>query len=79
MEKHNFISMINTIEKYNTEIERWDNFGIVLYELPIYDITWKIIDMYLQEIFNEYGVDWIYWYLFDRVDIAGKVLPCFEK
>lgn len=80
MEKCNFEAFIDAIEKYDNEVERWDNFGIELYELPIYEITWEIINMYLEEMFLEEGVDWINWYLFERKSvITGEVLPCFDE
>ena len=36
MEKCNFVAMINAIEKYDAEVERWTDFGIELYELHLY-------------------------------------------
>lgn len=80
MEKCNFVAMINTIEKYDAEIERWNDFGIALYELPICELTWELINMYLEEMFNEDGVDWINWYIYERKSIfTGEVLPCFDE
>ena len=80
MEKCNFVAMINAIEKYNAEVERWNDFGIELYELPICELTWEIINMYLEEMFNEDGVDWINWYIYERKSIfTGEVLPCFDE
>ena len=80
MEKCNFVAMINAIEKYDAEIERWNDFGIELYELPICEITWEIINMYLEEMFNKDGVDWINWYIYERKSIfTGEVLPCFDE
>lgn len=80
MEKCNFVAMVNAIEKYDTEIERWNDFGIELYELPICEIPWEIINMYLEEMFNEDGVDWINWYIYERKSIiTGEVLPCFDE
>ena len=80
MEKCNFVAMINAIEKYDAEVERWADFGIELYELPICEIPWKIINMYLEEMFNEDGVDWINWYIYERKSIiTGDVLPCFDE
>ena len=80
MEKCNFVTMINTIEKYDAEIERWNDFGIALYELPICELTWELINMYLEEMFNEDGVDWINWYIYERKSIiTGEVLPCFDE
>lgn len=80
MEKYNFVAMVNAIEKYDAEVERWADFGIELYELPICEIPWKIINMYLEEMFNEDGVDWINWYIYERKSIiTGEVLPCFDE
>lgn len=80
MEKCNFVAMVNAIEKYDAEVERWADFGIELYELPICEIPWKIINIYLEEIFNEDGVDWINWYIYERKSIiTGEVLPCWDE
>ena len=80
MEKCNFVAMVNAIEKYDAEIERWNDFGIELYELPICELTWEIINMYLEEMFNKDGVDWINWYIYERKSIfTGEVLPCFDE
>ena len=80
MEKCNFVAMVNVIEKYDAEVERWNDFGIALYELPICELTWELINMYLEEMFNEDGVDWINWYIYERKSIiTGEVLPCFDE
>ena len=80
MEKYNFVAMVNAIEKYDAEVERWADFGIELYELPICELTWELINMYLEEMFNEDGVDWINWYIYERKSIiTGGVLPCWDE
>ena len=80
MEKCNFVAMINAIERYDAEVERWADFGIELYELPICELTWEIINMYLEEMFNKDGIDWINWYIYERKSIfTGDVLPCFDE
>ena len=80
MEKCNFVAMINAIEKYDAEVERWADFGIELYELPICELTWELINMYLEEMFTKDGVDWINWYIYERKSvITGEVLPCWDE
>lgn len=80
MEKCNFVAMINAIEKYDAEVERWADFGIELYELPICELTWEIINMYLEEMFTRDGIDWINWYIYERKSIfTGEVLPCWDE
>ena len=80
MEKCNFVAMVNAIEKYDAEVERWADFGIELYELPICELTWELINMYLEEMFTRDGVDWINWYIYERKSIfTGEVLPCWDE
>ena len=80
MEKCNFVAMVNAIERYDAEVERWADFGIELYELPICELTWELINRYLEEMFNEDGVDWINWYIYERKSIiTGEVLPCWDE
>ena len=80
MEKCNFVAMDNAIDKYDAEVERWADFGIELYELPICELTWELINMYLEEMFTKDGVDWINWYIYERKSIfTGEVLPCFDE
>ena len=80
MEKCNFVAMVNAIERYDAEVERWADFGIELYELPICELTWELINMYLEEMFNKDGIDWINWYIYERKSIlTGEVLPCFDE
>ena len=80
MEKCNFVAMVNAIERYDAEVERWADFGIELYELPICELTWEIINMYLEEMFTRDGIDWINWYIYERKSIfTGEVLPCWDE
>ena len=80
MEKCNFVAMIDAIERYDSEVERWADFGIELYELPICELTWELINMYLEEMFNKDGIDWINWYIYERKSIiTGEVLPCWDE
>ena len=80
MEKCNFVAMVNAIERYDAEVERWADFGIELYELPICELTWELINMYLEEMFNEDGIDWINWYIYERKSIiTGEVHPCWDE
>jgi hypothetical protein len=80
MEKCNFVAMINAIERYDAEVERWADFGIELYELPICELTWELINMYLEEMFDKDGIDWINWYIYERKSIfTGEVLPCWDE
>ena len=73
-------SMINAIEKYDAEVERWNDFGIEIYELPIGEIPWEMFNCWLEDHFNSNGKDWINWYLWERKSIfTNEVLPCYDE
>lgn len=80
MTKEFFTKLIENAEALVIEMDRWDKFGISLFELPIGTIPWEIFDMTIQKSFNAFGVDWINWYLFERISvITHKVLPCYDE
>lgn len=80
MTKEQFVRMMDATEAFEQEIERWNDFGIELYELPIGEIPWEMFNCWLHSNFNEFGVDWINWYLFERISvITHRVLPCYDE
>ena len=62
--KEQFIDFIDVVENYDKEVNRWDDFGIEIFQLPICELTWNLIDCFVQSHFTEDGQDWIEWYLF---------------
>jgi hypothetical protein len=36
---------------------------------PIFEFGWKMFDIFLNESFNSDQVDWINWWLYERIDI----------
>lgn len=78
--KEQFIQFIETVEAYDKEVTRWDDFGIEIFQLPICELTWNLADCFIESHFNEDGQDWISWYLFERISvISGGVLPCYDE
>lgn len=74
MTEKGFVKLIETAQKYSKELDRWDDFGIELYDLPIAKLSWDFFDTAIEEIFTEEGVDWINWWLYDRVSfIDGSI------
>lgn len=70
--KEQFIETINNIVKLNKEYDRWDDFGINLWELPIGDIMSSIMDSSYTWAFTENGIDWISWWLYERESVCGE-------
>ena len=78
--KEQFTRMMDAAEAFEQEVERWNDFGIELYELPIGEIPWEMFNCWLHSNFKAEGIDWINWYLFERRSIfTNEVLPCYDE
>lgn len=66
MTKEGFIKLIENAQNYNKELDRWSDFGIDLFELPISELGWNFLNVVLPELFSDEGVDWINWWLFEK-------------
>ena len=78
--KELFIKMMKATEKFASEIDRWNEFGIELYDSPIGSIPWDMFNCWVDSHFDKYGQDWISWYLWDRKSIStGEILACYDE
>jgi hypothetical protein len=64
--KEQFTKVIEDTLKLNKEYDRWDDFGINLWELPIGDIVVDLAESIWDITFDEDGVDWINWWIYER-------------
>lgn len=64
--KEQFTKVIEDTLKLNKEYDRWDDFGINLWELPIGDIVADFAESIWDITFDEDGVDWINWWIYER-------------
>ena len=64
--KEQFTKVIEDTLKLDKEYDRWDDFGINLWELPIGDIVANIAESIWDITFDEEGVDWINWWIYER-------------
>lgn len=71
MTKEGFEKLIVNAQNYQKELDRWANFGIELFELPISEYGWNFLNIALLELFSEEGVDWVNWWLFEKPGIFG--------
>lgn len=78
--KELFIKMITTAERFSSETDRWSNFGIDVYDLPIGSIPWEMFNYWMDSHFDIDGQDWIDWYLWERKSLTtGEILPCYNE
>ena len=64
--KEQFTKVIEDTLKLNKEYDRWDDFGINLWELPIGDTEASLAESIWNIVFDEDGVDWINWWIYER-------------
>lgn len=64
--KEQFTKVIEDTLKLNKEYDRWDDFGINLGELPIGDTVADLAESIWDITFDEDGVDWINWWIYER-------------
>ena len=64
--KHNeFIEIVKNLQDFERECYRWEEFGIPLWDLPIWDLSMKFVDTYLKHNLTDDQMD-IFW---DNYDI----------
>lgn len=64
--KEQFTKVIEDTLKLNKEYDRWDDFGINLWEFPIGDTIADLAESIWDITFDEDGVDWINWWIYER-------------
>lgn len=79
MTKEGFIKLIENAQNYSKELDRWYDFGIELYELPISELGWGFLNITLPELFSDEGVDWINWWLFEKPGFRGEPNQAYNE
>lgn len=64
MEYKNFLDVLVKIHSYDEKIGNINAMGIGLCDLG--DPLYSAIHLLLREIYNEEGVDWIYWFIYEN-------------
>lgn len=64
--KELFTKFIENAKAYQKELDRWSDFGIDLFELPISELSWEFYNQFLELAFTTDGVDWVNWWMFEK-------------
>lgn len=64
--KEQFTKIINTVISYNKELDRWDDFGIEIYNLPLGEYSALLSELTYTNLFNDEGIDCINWWLYEK-------------
>lgn len=65
MKHDEFIEMVKNLKEFERECYRWEEFGIPLWDLPIWDLTMNFVDTYLKHNLTDDQMD-VFW---DNYDI----------
>lgn len=78
--KEQFIKVINLAQNYEDEVAKLNDVHINIWEMPIGEIHGQLFDMLIENAFTIDGVDWISWWLYERISIiSGEPLPAYNK
>lgn len=78
MDKNTFISLIEQHQEQSDRIDRLSE--IISYDSPLVEFGWKMFEYVIKEAFNEEQQDWIFWWLYERIDIiTGEELPYYDE
>jgi len=73
-----FTTLIKGIENNQEQKDKAYKLGIDI--LSFDDNYYKeVVKPLMVEVFSEEGLDWIDWYLYERVSFSGKNLEAFDK
>ena len=73
-----FTRFIEGLEKYQDKRDKAYGLGIDILDFD-QDYYREVVRPLMSEVFKEEGMDWINWYLYDRVSHTGKDLEAFDK
>lgn len=78
--KELFTKFIENAQKYDKELDRWSDFGIDLFELPIAELGWKFFEQFLEQSFTIGGIDWVNWWMFEKFQPYNeKALEAYDE
>ena len=64
--KENFIYIINKHQKQNELLDELERCGFDIYETQVIEFGFIMFDKVLKSNFNDEGIDWINWWLYER-------------
>ena len=64
MKHDEFIEIVKNLKYFEQECYRWEDFGIPLWDLPIWDLSMKFVDIYLKHNLTDNQMD-IFWDNYD--------------
>lgn len=77
MTKDKFIEIIELHQKQQEDLDKASDY--INFDCSLFEFGWIMFDMLISESFNTKQADWIYWWLFERIDYNGQELPYYDE
>ena len=78
MNKEQFIEIIKQHQEQEARLDRLSE--IIDYGSPLVEFGWLMFDNVMCEAFNETQVDWIFWWMYERISLTtGEELPYWDE
>lgn len=78
MNKEQFIEIIKQHQEQEKRLDRLSE--LIDYGSPLVEFGWLMFDNVMREAFNETQVDWISWWLYERISLTtGEELPYWDE
>jgi hypothetical protein len=65
-----FIECIEKHKSQNKRLDQLEELGFEIWDTPVIEFGWQMFDAFLDSNFNEYGKDWINWWLYERTEFS---------
>lgn len=75
MTKERFVEVIELYQQQNELVDKYSD--LISYDSPIIEFGWKMFDAVLREAFSRSQLDWIHWWLYDRISL-GEESPYYD-
>ena len=78
MKRETFLNVIKLHQEQEKRLDRLSE--IIDYGSPLVEFGWLMFDELMRESFNETQVDWIFWWLYDRISLTtGEEFPYWDE
>ena len=78
MKRETFLNVIKLHQEQEKRLDRLSE--IIDYGSPLVEFGWLMFDELMHESFNETQVDWIFWWLYDRISLTtGEEFPYWDE
>lgn len=76
--KEQFEEFIENYYLFDNYVNELQKLQIDIIETPLFNQFAKLNDLFLTTNFTEEGVDWINWWLYERVSFTGEINAAYD-